>query len=876
MASDMTPVRLRCEYQERPLGIDVLHPRLSWQFETERQGAAQAAYEVLVASSIMSLDQDEGDLWSSGRVELDQSIHICYEGRALNSAERVFWKVRIWDESGTESRWSSPAQWEMGLLERSDWQAEWIGSSLAGGQRTAVPAPFLRTEVSLTRQPVEARLYATALGVYEFYINGRRVGEDFFAPGWTDYRQRVQYQVYDVSHLLTEGENVLGAVLSDGWYCGNVEWRGRQLYGDRPWLFGQVVVQYDDGSSETFATNGAWKTAFGPILESDMLMGESYDAQRELTGWDKVGYDDAGWQAVTVKDDPGVPLVGMRGPTVKATQEIAPVGDPVKIDRWPAPDYIYDLGQNMVGFVRLKVKGEAGKTIRLRFGEVLTDKGTLYTENLRSAKQTDYYTLKGDPEGEIWEPRFTFHGFRYVEVRDFPGEPTREAITGIVVHSDTPKTGEFECSDELVTQLQRNIDWGQRGNFVDVPTDCPQRDERLGWTGDAQVFVRTAAFNRDVAGFFTKWANDCRDAQSAKGEIPPTVPTTGVVSEDGGPAWADAAIICPWTIYLTYGDKRILEENYDVMERFMGYLESTAKDHIRCYSDYEGFKGFGDWLSIKAETPHDLIGTAFLAYDADLMSRIAGVLGKAEDETRYRELFETVKAAFQRRYVTPDGLVTPQTQTAYLLALHFNLLPEGARETAALELVADMKKRGWHLSAGFVGSSYVNPVLSAVGRDDVAFRLLLQQTWPSWLYAVTKGATTIWERWDGWTEENGFQDAGMNSFNHYAYGAIGSWLYERVAGIDVGAPGYKQIRMAPTPGEGITWVKASLESVHGRIESSWRIEDGRFTWDVLVPANATAIVSPPEGFNDLKLDAPHEKQPDGSLLIKAGRYKLTA
>ncbi|MEZ0326542.1 MAG: family 78 glycoside hydrolase catalytic domain [Fimbriimonas sp.] len=873
MPSDMTPVRLRCEYQERPLGLDVLQPRLSWQFDSDRHGAAQTAYEILAASSTMLLDQDSGDLWESGWVESDESIHVAYEGRVLKSAERVFWKVRVTDEAGNQSRWSSPASWEMGLLSTSDWKAKWIGSFLAGGPRTPAPAPFLRRSITLKRQPVEARLYATALGVYEFRINGRKVGEDFFAPGWTDYRKRIQYQVYDVSHLLSEGENALGAVLGDGWYCGNVEWRGRQLYGDRPWLFGQLVVQYDDGTTQTLATDKTWKTSFGPILESDMLMGESYDAQRELTGWDNVGYDDKSWQPATLREDPGVSLVAMRGPTVKATQEIVPVGDPVKIERWPSPDYIYDLGQNMVGFVRLKVKGPAGKTVRLRFGEVLTDKGTLYTENLRSAKQTDYYTLKGDPDGEVWEPRFTFHGFRYVEVRDFPGEPTKDAITGIVVHSDTPKTGEFECNDELINQLQQNIDWGQRGNFVDVPTDCPQRDERLGWTGDAQVFVRTAAFNRDVAGFFTKWADDCRDAQSDKGEIPPTVPTTGVVSADGGPAWADAAIICPWTIYLTYGDTRILEENYDVMVRFMDYLESTANDHIRCYPDYEGFKGFGDWLSIKAETPQDLIGTAFLAYDADLMSRIAGILGKQDDQDRYAKLFETVKAAFQKRYVTPDGLVTPQTQTAYLLALHFNLLPERQREVAAKELVADMKKRGWHLSAGFVGSSYVNPVLSAVGMNDVAFKLLHQKTWPSWLYAVTKGATTIWERWDGWTEENGFQDPGMNSFNHYAYGAIGSWLYEKVAGIDVGQAGYKQIRMTPTPGEGITWVKASLNSIHGRIESNWAVENNSFTWDVLIPPNTSATLEAPPGFSDLNCEGVSGGR---RLELSAGRYRVTA
>jgi alpha-L-rhamnosidase len=857
---------------ERPIGLDVERPRFSWQFETGRRGAWQKAYEVEVSSA-----NGQEPLWSSGRVDSDQSVHVRYEGRTLTSGERAYWRVRVWDERGEESAWSERSYWEAGPLRSADWKGEWIGAPLSGGPRTSAPAPFVRKDLELKAKPVSARLYATAMGLYEFRINGEKVGEDFFTPGWTDYKHRIQYQVYDVTGMLREGTNTLGGILGDGWFCGNVEWRGRQLYGDRPYLLAQVAVRFEDGSEEVYCTDSTWKTSFGPILESDMLMGESYDARKELVGWDQSGFDDSAWQSVVTKADPGVPLVGMRGPTVKATEEILPV-EIKGVDRWPAPDAIFDLGQNMVGFVRLKVKGPAGTTIRLRFGEVLTDKGTLYTENLRSARQTDYYTLKGDPEGEVWEPRFTFHGFRYVEVRGLTETPTKDMITGVVLHSDTPKTGHFECNDELLNQLQRNIDWGQRGNFVDVPTDCPQRDERLGWTGDAQVFVRTAAFNRDVQGFFTKWANDCRDSQGGNGEIPPTVPTTGVVGGDGGPAWADAAIICPWTIYQCYGDNGLLEENYDVMQRFMGYLESTHENYIRCYPDYPGFKGFGDWLSIKAETPHDLIGTAFFAYDAELMSRIAEALGKTEDARRYRELFETVKAAFQRRYVTPDGLVTPGSQTANLLALHFNLLPEDAKDTAARELVRDIKGRGWHLSAGFVGSSYLGHVLAAAGQHDAAFKLLFQKTWPSWLYAVTKGATTIWERWDGWTEENGFQDPGMNSFNHYAYGAIGAWLYEQVAGIDVGEPGYKQIRMFPTPGEGLTWARASLDSVYGKIESYWRNENGKFVWEVTVPPNTTAVLGVPG--SNAKLDGKAVDGPleDGRVIVSvpAGRYQVEA
>ncbi|HSI72128.1 MAG TPA: family 78 glycoside hydrolase catalytic domain, partial [Fimbriimonas sp.] len=474
MASDMTPLRLRCEAMERPLGLDTSHPRLTWQFNTPRRGARQAAYQIVVSSKS---EVEVGDLWTTGRVESDQSVHIKYEGRPLASRERAFWRVRVWDDLGEASEWSAVEFWEAGLLERSDWKGDWIGASLSGGPRTTAPVPFLRKQVQLKGRPLSARLFATAMGVYEFRINGQKVGEDFFTPGWTDYNNRIQYQAYDVTDLLREGDNVLGGILGDGWFCGNVEWRGRQLYGDRPYLLAQVVVRYEDGTEETFATDETWKTAFGPILESDMLMGESYDARKELAGWDENGFDEKDWQQVVTREDAGVPLVGMRGPTVKATEEITPI-EIKGVDRWPAPDAIFDMGQNMVGFVRLKVKGPAGTTIRLRFGEVLTEKGTLYIENLRSARQTDYYTLKGDPDGEIWEPRFTFHGFRYVEVRGLTEPPALDMVTGVVLHSDTPKTGHFECNDELLNQLQRNIDWGQRGNFVDVPTDCPQRDER--------------------------------------------------------------------------------------------------------------------------------------------------------------------------------------------------------------------------------------------------------------------------------------------------------------------------------------------------------------------------------------------------------------
>jgi alpha-L-rhamnosidase len=867
----MNPVRLRTEYRENPLGLDVARPRLFWQLASDRNGARQTAYQIQAGTAAGG-----SDLWDTGQVESSQSIHIPYEGTTPGgSLRRVWWRVRAWDEAGIPSDWSEDAFWETGL---QDWSAAWIQDLPLGGPRTTAPAPHFRKEVRLEGEIKEARLVATALGVYEFRINGERVGDDYFAPGWTDYRKRVQYQVYDVTGLVKQGENALGAILGDGWYCGNVEWRGRQLYGDNPKLRAELVVRYADGREEAFVTNATWRASFGPILESDMLMGESYDARRELGPWDRPGYDDSDWREVDIAEIEAN-LVGMRGPGVKSTQELAPIADPKKVDRWPRPDYLFDLGQNMVGRVRLKVKGEAGKTVRLRFGEILDEKGKLYTDNLRSAKQTDHYTLKGDPDGEVWESRFTFHGFRYVEFSGDVEEPARDAITGIVMHSDTPKTGHFECSDELVNQLQRNIDWGQRGNFVDIPTDCPQRDERLGWTGDAQVFIRTAAFNRDVAGFFTKWQNDLLDSQSDKGEIPPTAPTTGVVGQDGGPAWADAVVICPWTIYLCYGDDALLREHYPSMKAYVDFLEADAIDLIRSHPDKKGFHGFGDWLSTKAETPNDLIGTAFLAYSARLLSKIASVLGESDDSFRYGDLFERAKAAFQRRFVSPEGYIVANAQTAYVLALHFDLLPQEVRKTAVQALVDDIGRRGWHLSTGFVGTPYISQVLSENGRLDAAYKLLFQKSWPSWLYSVTQGATTIWERWDGWTHDKGFQDVGMNSFNHYAYGAIGAWLYAAVAGIDVDEehPGYEHIVLRPQPGGGLTHAKATLDSIHGRIESAWRIEDGVWVWDVIVPPNTTATAYLPcDDSSRISSPADLGSAANGSTLVNlpSGHYSF--
>ncbi len=893
MPSTTRPTELRCNFLKNPLGQHDQAPRLSWRLASDgHRGARQTAYQIRVASA----QHGPADLWDSGRVRSDATNNLAYAGPPLASGQRAWWTVAIWDERNRAAT-STAAFWEMGLLAAADWRAAWIGAALAGGPETAIPSPLLRTIFNVEPRLARARLYVTALGLYEFHLNGARVGKDVFTPGWTEYKQRVQYQTYDVTALLRPGANAAGALLGDGWYCGHLGWRTRGYYGERPLLRAQLVLHYSDGSTQTVATDGAWKTAFGPVVENDLIMGETHDARRELPGWATAEFDDRAWPAVTVAPDPGIELSPPLGLPVRAAQELKPVAAPVKVDSWPAPAWLFDLGQNLVGRVRVHVKGPAGKILRLRFAEMLNPKdGSFYTDNLRQARQTDFYILRGDPAGETWESRFTFHGFRYVELFGHEDQPLPDAITGIVLHSDTPRTGTFSCSDPLVNQLQSNIDWGQRGNFLEVPTDCPQRNERLGWMGDAQVFCRTAAWNRDVAAFFNKWQRDIADAQGKEGQMPSVAPHIDGVGDDGGPAWADAAVICPWTMYLCYGDRALLARHFQSLQRFIAYMEVKAKDLIRSHPDTKVWHGYGDWLALDGSgnvfgnTPKDLIGTSLFAYSTSLVAKMARVLGREKDAVRYEQLLERVRRAYQKRFLTDDGLATGLTQTSYVLTLQFNLAPEALRPKLLHELVRDIEARGHKLTTGFVGASYLPLVLSRFGRTDIAYKLLHQKAWPSWLYAVTQGATTIWERWDGWTKENGFQDKGMNSFNHYAYGAIGSWLYAVVAGIDLdpAQPAYKHIRLAPQPGGELTSARGTLASLHGEIVSAWKLAAGRFDWEVTVPPNTTATARFPvpadavvtEGKTSLARTSGVSavKRADHAITctLAPGRYKFTA
>ncbi len=834
--SPCLPVDLRTEYLENPLGIEEGHPRLSWRLDDERKGTRQTARRIIAASSPERLDA-KPDLWDSGIIKSDQSLDIIYGGRALKSRARVFWRAQVWDHERNPSAWSNTAFFEMGLLRKTDWKASWIGRPLEGHEGSQ-PAPFLRREFNLKSGLSHARVYVTARGLFELRINGQRVGEDYFTPGWTDFNKRLPYRVYDVKEYLQPGANAIGAILGDGWYAGYLAWRNnRNLYGDQLSLCAQIEFEYFDGTSEKLITDSSWKTAFGPIIASDIYHGETYDARREIPGWDAAGFDDAAWAASSEFSPPKAIISACRNYPVRRQEEIHPIAQTEP--RFGV--HVFDLGQNMVGWARIKARGSEGQRITIRYAEMLNSDGTLYTANLRSARCIDHYICRGGAE-EVFEPRFTFHGFRYIELTGLSEKPSLQDVTGIVLHSEIPSTGFFSCSDDLINRLQSNILWGQKGNFLEVPTDCPQRDERLGWTGDAQVFIPTAAFNRDVAAFFTKWCIDLEDAQFKDGAFTHVAPNV-LGNGRGAAAWADAGVICPWTIYRAYGDCAILARHYTAMLRWVEWRRKNSKNLI-CSSAC-----FGDWLAIIPpggnSTPRDLIATAYFARTTDIVAKIASRLGKKADAKKYAALARQVKDAFNREFVSTNGRIMGDSQTAYLLALGFDLLPTAKQAYALERLVTDLERNDWHLSTGFVGTPLLAPVLSRFGRTDIAYRLLLQKTYPSWLCPIIEGdATTMWERWNSFTKKDGFGNADMNSFNHYAYGAIGEWLYETVAGIspDTNAPGYKHSIIRPQPGEGLAWARGKLLTRYGVLACEWKIKKGRFSANVIIPPNTTATI----------------------------------
>lgn len=745
--------------------------------------------------------------------------------------------------------------WQTGIFDSSEWQAKWIGESDEKTENSLI-CPLFRKDFNLTKEVESATAIITAHGLYEVYINGKKIGNAFFTPGWTSYHKRLQYQVYDVTDLLQKGQNAVGAMLGSGWYSGPLAW-GDNKYGKDLALLLQVQIKYTDGTSEVVMTDESWKSSKSNVLRSQIYNGETFDATKEKSGWKNADYDAKDWSFAEVKDFDNSNLIATYNEPIRKHE----VFKPKDIITTPEGDTVIDFGQNLVGFVMMKARGEKGDTIILEHAEVLDKKGNFYTENLRKAEQKNIYILNG-LETE-YEPHFTWQGFRYVRVKGIKGEVNPTNFKAVALYSDMPETGTFQSSSEKLNQLQHNIKWGQKGNFLDVPTDCPQRDERLGWTGDAQVFFSTAAYNMQVDNFFNKWLKDLSADQFNDGRIPHVIPN--VMGNGGGSAgWSDAATIIPWNMYLNYGDKEILADQYESMKKWVGYMEKESTNYL-----WNTGSHYGDWLFYRPDDDNDgrsaitdkqLIAQCFYAHSVQILINTAEILGKRQEVQRYSTLLQKIKEAFLNEYVTPNGRLVSSSQTAYVLALNFEMLPENLRKQAAQRLVDNIKNYNYHLTTGFLGTPYLCHVLTKFGHHDLAYTLLMQQTYPSWLYPVTMGATTIWERWDGRKPDGSFQVPTMNSFNHYAYGAIGDWMYKELGGIKTSSEedgvGYKRILIEPhfendyvseevsrmNGGEKLSEINSSHVTYYGTIRSHWKVENDKIIFKVSIPVNTTARI----------------------------------
>lgn len=877
---------LLVENRVNPVGISEIYPRLSWQLHSSKRNVLQTAFDIRVSESPESLSEGKELIFSTGKIPSDQSVYVQFTGSTLQPGRKYYWQVRAWDNNDKVSKWSEPAWWVMGIMGPENWEAKWIQQ---GFRETGTrPSPIFRKEFVNEKKVKLAVAFISARGMYEAEINGKKVGDVCLAPGWTSYDKRVQYQTYDVTGLLQDGKNAIGVTLGNGWYRGHIGPGGKtDMYGKDLALLFQMQIIYTDGTIQQVVSDGSWQSSTGPIQYAEIYHGEIYDARLEKKGWSMPGFNDADWSEIIIRDYPVINLVATENEPVKKKE----VFKPVKILITPKGETVIDFGQNLVGWVQMKVSGKAGDKVTIYHAEVLDKDGNFYTESLRAAKQMNVYILKGE-DIESFEPHFTWQGFRFIKVEGYPGALKAENFTATAFYSDMVPTGTFSCSDDMVNKLQQNIQWGQRGNFIDVPTDCPQRDERLGWTGDAQVFARAASFNFRVHSFFSKWLKDLAADQYEDGSVPYVIPN---VRNNGrcSPGWGDAATVIPWTMYQVYGDKRILENQYDSMKAWVNYIDSVSENDL-----WIPEFSFGDWLFYSpaddrdgrsAVTDKNLIAQCFFAYSTRLLVQAARVLDFEQDANTYEELLSRIKAAFIHEYVTPSGRLVSGTQTAYVLALAFDLLPENLRTQAANRLVDNIKSYDNHLTTGFLGTPYLCQVLTRFGYANVAYDLLLQKSYPSWLYPVTMGATTIWERWDGIKPDGSFQTPDMNSFNHYAYGAIGDWMYREVAGIDtdVENPGYKLIRIRPHVTDKLSFAKAELETYYGKVASAWENIAGKLSLNVEIPVNTTAIVYIPatdagrvkEGGKNLSSvkDVELAGTADGYVLVKvgSGSYKFT-
>jgi alpha-L-rhamnosidase len=872
--------KLLTEYLENPLGIDVRRPHLGWQIAGEGRGFQQGSCQVQVAQNIPNLETGKM-IWDSGKVATN-STSIQYAGPEGQSTHRYYWHVRIWDQKDQPSGWSEPAWWEMGLLDEKEWTAEWIEVGWDEDPLAFNPSPFFRRPFTLAAPVKSARLYITSHGLYEAWLNGQRVGDQVFTPGYTPYDKMLQYQVYDVTGLLNQGGNALGAILGDGWYRGKVYIFGnRNVYGTRLGLLAMLVVETQDGNTMVVGTDRGWKASTGPILKSDMKDGETYDARLEMPGWCTPAFDDSAWSPVRADAHDKSRLVASMGVPVRRKETFQP-----KFITTPKGETVLDFGQNLAGVVHFKVRGEKGATIRLVHGETLDRDGNFTLLHLSaSIKKNDpprnfqevRYTLKGEGTEE-YEPHFAVHGFRYVLLEGYPGEPKPEDFYSVAIYSDMPPTGMFECSDPLINQLQHNTEWSMKSNFLDLPTDCPQR-ERAGWTGDAQIFTPSAAFLVDTRAFFRKWLTELRLEQFPTGMMGNFVPNPYRLIKksilhimDGSAGWGDVAVLMPWHLYQAYGDLDIIQNQYESMKAWVDYVQRRAyhrnwskifipgylfnkERRTRQQYIWDTNYHWGEWLEPDDGESNALllgiikrvlfgvpvVATAYYAYSTRLLAIMAKLLGKAEDAAKYDSLADQIKAAYIAEFIGENGLINPDRQASYVRVLVFDLAPASLKPAIVEHLVRLIRAADNHIGTGFLSTVFICDVLAEHGCLDVAYELLNQKTIPSWLYAVTKGATTIWEAWNG-IDESGTPNL---SLNHYSPGAVVNFLHRKVAGIEAAEPGYKRINIHPMPGGGLTKARAAYESVHGLIVSEWEQQDGQMRLNVTIPPNTRAKITLP-------------------------------
>jgi len=847
--------RLSCEYAASPLGVDVARPRFSWTLCSDGRGQMQTAYRILVASSEAKLAADAGDKWDSGKVDSDQSVHVVYQGKKLVSGEKCWWKVRAWDNSGNPSEYSAPATFEMGLLQQSDWQGKWIAMGDADGGKLGTaagaetsPAPMFRKEFEIDGEVSRARVYASGLGYCQLYVNGKRVTDRVLDPATSNYHNdqpyemssRVLYVTYDVTKYLKPGRNALGIQLGNGWYSAVSPAEGRKPYGNRPILLLQLNVALADGRRMSVVTDRTWRTSGGPVLENDICRGESYDARLEMPGWASAGYDDSAWQAVILPEPPSGVLVSQIIPAAKVVKTFKPV----KILKPAEGVYVYDFGQNMSGWTRLRVRGPRGTKVQLRFSPRVDDDGRLDRRPLRGATQTDTYILKGDGL-EQWEPRFTLHGFRYAEMTGFPGEPSAENLEARFVRSDLDLAGDFECSNRLLNQIHHNVLWTFLCSLQGIPQDAAERNERVAWLGDTGFVWEDYIYNIDMAAFTAKWLWDLRDTQRPTGELAVTAPKWWRSGREGPayspfPCWISTYPLLTWFAYEYYEDTRVLKQHYDGLKKMVAYKARHAPGHVFTH-------GLGDHMEPQAggvssfrpkQTSSLLTSTAYYYYDVWLLARMAEVLGHKDDARHYFKLAEEIKEAFNEKFFDKEaGHYGTGTQTANALPLSFGMVPESRRQLVVQRLKHDITvNHKAHLSTGIIGTNALEQTLAQHGLAEVMYGIATQTTPPSWGYQVRQGATTIWETWEGEPH---------HCTNMKMLGSSEMFFYKDLGGIAPAAPGFRRIAIKPRVVGDLTWVKASHNTVRGPIAVHWRKGDRSLAMEVTIPANTTAKVSVP-------------------------------